>query len=88
MCYKSKLIKRALYERERGSEGLFLLKTGVKRYKSGQTEKNKGKTGRNWDIGCHCCSATHGHFICFALFLYSICHSRLVGWTWLARFFS
>lgn len=93
MCNKRELIERVLYEREGGSEGLFLLKTEVKRHKSGQTEKNKGKTGRKKDIGCHCCGscvyclATHGRFICLALFVYSICHSRLVGWTWLVRFF-
>lgn len=93
MCNKRELIERVLYEREGGSEGLFLLKTEVKRHKSGQTEKNKGKTGRKKDIGCHCCGscvyclATHGRFIYLALFVYSICHSRLVGWTWLVRFF-
>lgn len=35
---------------------------------------------------CFYCLGTHGRFICFALFVYSICHSKLVGWTWLVWF--
>lgn len=52
VCYKRELIKRVLYEREGGSEGLFsFLKTEVKRHKSGQTgenkdEKRRGEKGR------------------------------------------
>lgn len=82
---------------ERGvSEGLFfLLKTEAKRHKSGQTEQNKGEKrtfaphlllSLLW-FTCLYCLYTHGRLICFALFVYSICHSKLVGWTWVSLIF-
>lgn len=93
-CYKKELIKE-LQRRGRRCEGVFPYRPKSRGMKvRGRREASKQSKGHLHLIYCrrycgshvYCPGTFFGLFISFILLVYSICHPKLVGWTWLAWF--